>query len=93
VWVTLRDEVVLITTTRPLLVVGLTVVVLLTAGCNDDVEDPEVANPASVFCVEQGGEVEIVDEEGGQVGYCILPDGTRVEEWQYFRENSPSTEP
>jgi len=81
------------TTTRPLLVVGLTVVVLLTAGCNGDVEDPEVANPASVFCVEQGGEVEIVDEEGGQVGYCILPDGTRVEEWQYFRENSPSIEP
>jgi uncharacterized protein len=81
------------TTTRSLLVVGLTVVVLLTAGCNGDDEHPEVANPASVFCVEHGGEVEIVDEEGGQVGYCILPDGTRVEEWQYFRENSPSTEP
>jgi putative hemolysin len=93
VWVALRDEVVLMTTTRSLQVVGLTVVVLLTVGCNGDDEDPEVANPASVFCVEQGGEVEIVDEEGGQVGYCLLPDGTRVEEWEYFRENSPSNEP
>ena len=61
------------TTTRSLLVVGLTVVVLLTAGCNGDDGDLEVANPASVFCVEQGGEVEIVDEEDGQVGYCLLP--------------------
>jgi hypothetical protein len=48
-----------------------------------------LANPASEFCVEQGGTLEIVDEEGGQVGYCTLPDGTRVEEWAYFRENSP----
>ena len=66
---------------------------VLVAGCGEDQPDPEVANPASVFCVEQGGEVEIVDEEGGQVGYCILPDGTRVEEWEYYRENAPTTDP
>jgi putative hemolysin len=47
-----------------------------------------LANPASEFCVEQGGTVEIVEEEGGQVGYCILPDGSRIEEWEYFRANS-----
>jgi putative hemolysin len=73
-------------------VVGLAAVALM-AGCQDDDEDPQLANPASVFCIEQGGEVEIVEEDGGQVGYCILPDGTRVEEWQYFRENSPTTAP
>jgi putative hemolysin len=78
--------------TRSLLVVGLAAVALM-AGCKDDDEDPQLANPASVFCVEQGGVVEIVDEDGGQVGYCILPDGTRVEEWQYFREYSPTTAP
>lgn len=44
-------------------------------------------NPASVFCEEQGGTVEIVDEADGQVGYCNLPDGTRVEEWEYFDNN------
>lgn len=48
-----------------------------------------IANPASVFCVEQGGTVEIVDEADGQVGYCILPDGTRVDEWEYYRAENP----
>lgn len=47
----------------------------------------QVANPASEFCIAQGGELEIVDEAGGQVGYCNLPDGTRVEEWEFFQSN------
>lgn len=46
-----------------------------------------LANPASVYCEEQGGTVEIVDEADGQVGYCNLPDGTRIEEWEYFNAN------
>lgn len=49
----------------------------------------QIANPASVFCVEQGGTVEIVDEADGQVGYCNLPDGTRIEEWEYYRAQNP----
>lgn len=66
--------------------------VLLVAACGDDSPspvDPAIANPASEFCVEQGGEVDIVDEADGQVGYCVLEDGTRVDEWEYFRENNP----
>jgi putative hemolysin len=47
-----------------------------------------LANPASTFCVEQGGELEIRDEENGQVGYCNLPDGKVVEEWKFFRESN-----
>lgn len=74
--------------TRPLLALA-TVLVVVAVGCDDG--EPEEANPASVFCVEQGGEVEIVDEAGGQVGYCELPDGTRIEEWEYFRSNAPAT--
>lgn len=46
-----------------------------------------LANPASTFCAEQGGEVEIRDEENGQVGYCHLEDGTEIEEWEFFRKN------
>jgi putative hemolysin len=49
-----------------------------------------LANPASVYCVERGGEVEIVDEAGGQVGYCLLPDGTRIEEWELYRSRVES---
>lgn len=52
----------------------------------------QVANPASQYCVDQGGTLEIVDEAAGQVGYCNLPDGTRIEEWEFFNASqSPST--
>jgi len=42
-------------------------------------------NPASAFCEEQGGRVEIREGEGGQVGYCVFPDGSECEEWAFFR--------
>jgi uncharacterized protein len=57
------------------------------AGCGDDDgdEDVQLPNPASVYCEEQGGTVELVEEEDGVVGYCELPDGTRIEEWELYR--------
>jgi hypothetical protein len=42
-------------------------------------------NPASKHCVDQGGKVDIRDETGGQVGYCVFPDGSECEEWAFFR--------
>jgi uncharacterized protein len=74
---------------------------LTTAACGSDEtpSDPTtpptgtgpvgLANPASEFCVEQGGSVEIADEADGQVGYCNLPDGTRIDEWEYYRAEHP----
>ncbi len=44
-----------------------------------------MANPASVFCEENDGKLEIRDEEAGQVGYCVFADGSECEEWSYFR--------
>lgn len=44
-----------------------------------------MANPASVYCKEQGGELSVKDEANGQVGYCRLPNGKVVEEWELFR--------
>ncbi|MDO6501132.1 putative hemolysin [Photobacterium sanguinicancri] len=52
---------------------------------------PSMANPASEFCVEQGGEVVIKDEAGGQVGYCKLSDGRLVEEWAFMNEQDKDT--
>jgi hypothetical protein len=49
----------------------------------------QLANPASVNCEEKGGKLEIVDEAAGQKGICVLPDGTRCEEWAYFRGECP----
>ncbi|CCN69223.1 DUF333 domain-containing protein [Vibrio nigripulchritudo] len=48
-----------------------------------------MANPASVFCEESGGKVEIEDTASGQIGICVFEDGTRIEEWEYFRNHSP----
>jgi putative hemolysin len=44
-----------------------------------------LANPASVFCEEHAGRVEIRDTDGGEVGWCVFPDGRECEEWAFFR--------
>lgn len=44
-----------------------------------------MSNPASKYCAELGGRLEIRQEQAGQAGYCHLPDGSTVEEWQLFR--------
>lgn len=46
----------------------------------------EIANPASVYCEEKGGKLEIrTDGEGSQYGICILTNGTECDEWAYYR--------
>ena len=42
-------------------------------------------NPASVFCAENGGQVDIRDEADGSVGYCVFADKSECEEWAFFR--------
>ena len=45
-----------------------------------------IANPASEFCIRQGGILDIVkDQDGNEIGMCKLPDGTVIEEWELFR--------
>jgi Putative hemolysin len=75
---------------RPAAIFGI----LLAAGCTTPAPAPPeraigLPNPASAYCVEQGGRVEIRDGAGGQVGYCHLPDGRVVEEWELFRASRP----
>ena len=60
------------------------VLALVLVGCQ---QNKEIANPASEFCEEQGGTVEIVtDEAGNQSGICRLADGSEVDEWEYYRQ-------
>lgn len=44
-----------------------------------------MANPASVYCVDQGGKPEIREGEGGQYGMCVFADGRQCDEWGFFR--------
>jgi putative hemolysin len=53
----------------------------------------QIANPASVFCEEKGGKVEIrTAADGSQQGFCLFTDGTECDEWAYYRaECGPGT--
>lgn len=42
-------------------------------------------NPASVFCADNGGTVDIREEADGSVGYCVFADKSECEEWAFFR--------
>jgi len=44
-----------------------------------------LANPASVYCEQQGGKLRITDTPEGQIGMCKLPSGEECEEWAYMR--------
>ena len=51
------------------------------------------ANPASVYCVEQGGESIIrKDNDGNEYGICKFKDGKEVDEWDFYRKNNNLTE-
>ncbi|MPT48861.1 MAG: DUF333 domain-containing protein [Sphingobium sp.] len=51
----------------------------------DEPKPVGMPNPASVHCTKMGGKLEIRKEANGEVGYCRLPDGRVVEEWELFR--------
>ncbi|MCK8046374.1 DUF333 domain-containing protein [Shewanella sp. 1CM18E] len=66
---------------------------LLLSACNPaaDKAPPatQLANPASTYCVSLGGKVEIEKQTDGEVGYCVLPNGERIEEWSLYRKDHP----
>jgi putative hemolysin len=79
-----------------LLLVGLIGVVVCTllsapvrsSGAVDTMNSAEVGlpNPASVYCEEQGGRLEIrTAADGSQYGVCIFADGSECDEWAFYR--------
>jgi len=45
-----------------------------------------IANPASVYCGQKGGTLQIKkDATGGEYGMCNFTNGTSCEEWALFR--------
>ena len=45
----------------------------------------EMANPASVHCINAGGKLTIQRTPQGEFGMCKLPSGKVCEEWALFR--------
>ena len=69
-------------------------VLVLAAGCTQQTPVPPVttpgqsaiANPASVYCGQNGGTIQIrKDTSGGEFGMCTFANGTSCEEWALFR--------
>jgi uncharacterized protein len=56
--------------------------VLIVTGLTASSPAMALANPASVFCVKQGGKLR--PEANGR-SICLLPNGRAIEEWRYFR--------
>lgn len=51
-------------------------------------EPDRVANPASEYCLTQGGEPKIKkNADGGEHGVCVI-DGEEIDEWEYFRQST-----
>lgn len=91
-----------------LFILGMMLVLLLAAGCTQQTATPSatpqvttpapagIANPASVYCGEAGGTLEIKkDSTGAEYGMCTFANGTSCEEWALFRKEGckPGTEP
>lgn len=67
-------------------------------GCEHHAEDRStnsvrplrMPNPAALYCTKKGGTLSMKqDATKGQVGYCHLPDGTVMDEWELFRRDNP----
>ena len=55
-----------------------------------DIPAANMPNPASVYCEQQGNQLEIrTAADGSQSGICVFPDGSICDEWAYFRGECP----
>jgi len=75
-----------------LLVLGCTQKPTQNASLNES--NATIANPASVFCEQNGGTLNIViAADGSQGGLCVFPNGSECDEWAYYRgECSPTNQ-
>ncbi|MCB5363360.1 DUF333 domain-containing protein [Pusillimonas sp. CC-YST705] len=75
-------------------IIGIGAAALLLAACTVTGPDPVLTlglpNPASVYCIERGGTLDIKESPQGDVTTCVLSDGTRVDEWEFYRQNHPN---
>lgn len=75
-----------------LLLIGCTPVIILGShgqnGSSSERTNPAsitIANPASLYCIQNSGRLEIRREVLGETGYCIFSDRSWCEEWSYFK--------
>ncbi|MCG7657353.1 putative hemolysin [Wielerella bovis] len=75
---------------KTLILLGAIAMTTILGACatNHQAKGVEIANPASEFCIKQGGKSETrKNQDGSEYGVCVLPNGQVVEEWEYFRKH------
>jgi Tol biopolymer transport system component/putative hemolysin len=74
---------------RTLVSLGALIAMLFASyGCTQKTPTPSggLPNPASVYCEQNGGTVELrADAAGAIAGTCVFPDGSECDEWSYYR--------
>jgi putative hemolysin len=56
------------------------------APVSTELPQASIANPASVYCAQQGYASEVrTAADGSQSGVCIFTDGNECDEWAYYR--------
>ncbi len=63
---------------------------MVLVGCSSEPDEYEVkeydatTNPASLYCVQQGGELEMMSENNKRMTYCVTSEDEKVEQWEYY---------
>jgi putative hemolysin len=83
---------------KALFTLFMLIVTVLSASCSPSQTSPTTApnmpNPASVYCEQNGGTLDLrQDASGGVAGVCIFPDGSECDEWAYFRGECKPADP
>jgi uncharacterized protein len=75
------------------LIASMVVMMIAVSGCTinkgrqigNENANTGLANPASTFCIDNGGKLDIrTSADGSQTGYCTI-NGKECEEWALFR--------
>lgn len=70
------------------LFLSTSIVLLSSCALHEQTSSVGIANPASVYCEKIGGKLDIVKGSSGELGYCTLPGGERIEEWALYRRDN-----
>ena len=52
---------------------------------SNETENAQLANPASVYCQEQGGTLENIAFAKGTRGFCLFDDNSQCGQWDFYR--------
>ena len=78
-------------------IIAFTIIMMALAACTSfrvqtsdsagtEIPQPNMPNPASVYCTQNGNTLEIrTAADGSQNGICVFPDGSTCDEWAYYR--------